>query len=83
MLTGCERSVLNDTRRHSARMTSTPKLLPDLTADDLKDLGITSIGHRRQLLEAIAALRPEGTPADDPVRCHPPADQPDREPRLV
>jgi class 3 adenylate cyclase len=31
-------------------------LLPDLTADDLKDLGVTSIGHRRQLLKAIAAL---------------------------
>ena len=26
------------------------ELLPDLTADDLKDLGVTSIGHRRQLL---------------------------------
>src|ERR1700744_6135400 len=32
-------------------------LLPNLTADDLKDLGIASVGHRRQLLEAIAALR--------------------------
>ncbi len=30
------------------------ELLPNLTADDLKDLGITSVGHRRQLLEAIA-----------------------------
>ena len=27
------------------------EILPDLTADDLKDLGITSLGHRRQLLE--------------------------------
>jgi class 3 adenylate cyclase len=42
------------------------ELLRDLTADDLKDLGITSVGHRRQLLEAIAALRLEGTPAVDP-----------------
>jgi len=25
------------------------ELLPDLTADDLKDLGVTLIGHRRQL----------------------------------
>jgi class 3 adenylate cyclase len=33
------------------------ELLPDLTADDLKDLGVTLIGHRRQLLKAIAALR--------------------------
>jgi hypothetical protein len=30
------------------------ELLPNLTADDLKDLGITSLGHRLRLLEAIA-----------------------------
>ena len=40
--------------------------MPNLTADDLRDLGITSVGHRRQLLEAIAALRLEGTPTVDP-----------------
>jgi class 3 adenylate cyclase/tetratricopeptide (TPR) repeat protein len=44
-----------------------PELLPDLTADDLKDLGITSTGHRRHLLKAIATLRLERTPADDRV----------------
>ena len=33
------------------------EVLPTLTADDFKDMGITSIGHRRRLLEAIAALR--------------------------
>ncbi len=32
------------------------EVLRDLTADDLKDLGITLIGHRRKLLAAIAAL---------------------------
>ncbi len=32
-------------------------ILPSLTADDLKDLGINSVGHRRVLLEAIATLR--------------------------
>ena len=32
-------------------------VLPELTADDLAGLGITSIGHRRKLLAAIAALR--------------------------
>jgi class 3 adenylate cyclase/tetratricopeptide (TPR) repeat protein len=32
-------------------------LLPSLTADDLKDLGVTLVGHRRRLLEAIAALQ--------------------------
>ena len=43
-------------------------LLPKLTAEDLKDLGITSVGHRRRLLEAIAALRTEAMPAGDPVQ---------------
>jgi hypothetical protein len=33
-------------------------VLPELTADDLIALGVTSIGHRRKLLAAIAALRP-------------------------
>jgi hypothetical protein len=33
------------------------EILPELTADDLVGLGITSIGHRRKLLAAIAALR--------------------------
>jgi class 3 adenylate cyclase len=32
-------------------------VLPHLTADDLKELGVTVIGHRRKFLEAIAALR--------------------------
>ena len=31
-------------------------LLPKLTADDLKDIGVSIVGHRRKLLEAIAAL---------------------------
>jgi SAM domain (Sterile alpha motif) len=44
-----------------------PELLRNLGADDLKELGITSLGHRRRLLEAIAALRLEGASAGDPV----------------
>ena len=32
-------------------------VLPKLTAEDLKDLGITAVGHRRKLLDAIAVLR--------------------------
>jgi len=32
-------------------------LLPNLTAEDLKDLGVILVGHRRRLLDAIAALR--------------------------
>jgi hypothetical protein len=47
------------------------ELLPNLSADDLKEIGVTSFGHRRRLLEAIAALRLEGTPAGDPVRFSP------------
>jgi class 3 adenylate cyclase/predicted ATPase len=32
-------------------------ILPKLTAEDLRDLGVTAVGHRRSLLDAIAALR--------------------------
>ena len=32
------------------------RVLPRLTAEDLKDLGVTLVGHRRRLLDAIAAL---------------------------
>ncbi|MEP6942385.1 MAG: adenylate/guanylate cyclase domain-containing protein, partial [Betaproteobacteria bacterium] len=34
------------------------EVLPRLTAQDLKDLGVTLVGHRRLLLDAIAALQP-------------------------
>ena len=43
-------------------------VLPSLTAEDLKDLGVGSVGHRRKLLDAIAALRAEAsapTPLSD------------------
>src|SRR5690349_11897907 len=44
------------------------KVLPNLTAEDLKDMGVGLVGHRRILLDAIAALRaPEAAPV-------PPAD---------
>ena len=33
-------------------------VLTNLTAEDLKELGVTAIGHRRKLLDAIAALAP-------------------------
>src|ERR1700730_14882132 len=32
-------------------------VLPSLTAEDLKDLGVGFVGDRRKLLDAIAALR--------------------------
>src|SRR5215472_11330058 len=38
-------------------------VLPSLTAEDLKDLGINSVGHRRRLLEAIASLNKSGIQA--------------------
>src|SRR5258708_1081772 len=49
-------------------------VLPSLTAEDLKDLGVSIVGHRRKLLDAIAALRagtsakavsPDAVPATD------------------
>src|SRR5246127_5348810 len=33
------------------------KVLPSLTAEDLKEIGVGPVGHRRTLLEAIAGLR--------------------------
>ena len=39
------------------------RVLPGLTADDLKEIGVTSVGHRRLLLQAIAALGTVSTPA--------------------
>src|SRR5687768_9060485 len=32
------------------------EVLPKLTADDLIGIGVTSVGHRRRLLDAIASL---------------------------
>jgi hypothetical protein len=40
-------------------------LLPSLTAEDLRDLGVTIVGHRRKLLDPIAAL---GVQAGGPSR---------------
>ena len=39
-----------------------PEVLPQLTAEDLAGLGVTSIGHRRKLLAAIAAVRQRSPP---------------------
>jgi len=33
------------------------EILPKPTAEDLKELGVVSVGHRRKLLGAIAELR--------------------------
>src|SRR5690242_8334289 len=49
------------------------RVLPKLTAEDLKELGVATVGDRRLLLEAIAALREPTAPAgkagtDDPPK---------------
>jgi hypothetical protein len=38
------------------------EVLPELTADDLISIGVTSVGHRRKLLAAMAALRTDPRP---------------------
>jgi class 3 adenylate cyclase/predicted ATPase len=38
-------------------------VLPELTAEDLKDLGVSLVGHRRKLLKAIATLPAEHSAA--------------------
>jgi SAM domain (Sterile alpha motif) len=50
-------------------------VLPTVTAEDLKDLGVDIVGHRRKLLNAIALLR-----ADANVKA-PPADAPSTFPK--
>ena len=40
-------------------------VLPELTADDLRELGVGLIGHRRKLLAAIATLRNDPSPASE------------------
>ena len=46
----------------------TEKVLPNLTAEDLKELGVVIVGHRRMLLGAIETLR-----ADASAKASPPA----------
>jgi SAM domain (Sterile alpha motif) len=47
-------------------------VLPELTADDLKDLGVAVVEHRRKLLTVIAALRSDGGPAPETSALAPP-----------
>ena len=44
----------------------TEKVLPNLTAEDLKDIGVVIVGHRRTLLDAIGLLRAETAPKPQP-----------------
>src|SRR5271168_1406043 len=60
------------------------ELLGRLTNDDLKDIGVASFGHRKKLLEAIAALvaAPEA-PSPIPVAATEPKTQDSAERRQV
>ena len=40
------------------------RVLNHLTADDLKDIGVIAVGHRRKLLDAIAGLKDREQPDD-------------------
>ena len=51
------------------------EVLPTLTADDLREIGVSAVGHRRRLLNAIAALA-EPAPASMPVPVVPEAAAP-------
>jgi class 3 adenylate cyclase len=43
------------------------RVLPNLTAEDLKEIGVGPVGHRRTFLEAIAALRADASGKTPPV----------------
>src|SRR5580692_4814359 len=47
------------------------EVLPKLTSEDLREIGVVAIGHRRKLLDAIAAL---GAPVPAAVDAPAPAD---------
>src|SRR6201994_2566964 len=49
------------------------EMLPTLTDEELKDIGVSSLRHRRRLLEAIAALRSNAMPAEAPASVSPSA----------
>ena len=56
-------------------------LLCQLTADDLKELGVAAVGHRRRLLAAIAGLREdavEPSVVGQASQDHPPASAAER-----
>src|SRR4051794_15908682 len=44
------------------------EVLPALMGEELKDIGVILIRHRRRLLKAIAALRSNAMPAEAPAR---------------
>jgi class 3 adenylate cyclase len=55
-------------------------VLPSLTEEHLKQLGVASLGHRVKLLEAIAALRNDGSGKAIPADVTPPSTTPSTSP---
>ena len=55
----------------------TESMLPKLTTEDLKEVGVIAVGHRRILLDAIANLRVE-TAAKHDVASHGATEKRDR-----
>src|SRR4051794_2180896 len=49
------------------------EMLPTLTDEELKNIGVSSLRHRRRLLEAIARLRSNAMPAEAPAPVSPSA----------
>ncbi|HYZ61976.1 MAG TPA: AAA family ATPase, partial [Acetobacteraceae bacterium] len=47
-------------------------VLPELTAEDLREIGVAAVGHRRRLLTAIAALRGLASSEASPPAATPP-----------
>ena len=54
---GCAASISKEYEAAFFKNHIDEAVLPNLTAEDLRDLGVGSIGHRRKLLDAIALLR--------------------------
>lgn len=45
------------------------QILPSLTQEDLKEIGVGPVGHRRVILEAIAALHADTSGKAPPLMC--------------
>ena len=51
---------LNDLHEMFVKEEITMELLPKLSDDDFKGIGVSKLGHRRKILEAVANLNKEG-----------------------
>ena len=54
------------------------RVLPGLTAEDLKEIGVASVGHRRLILQAIAAMSASSPSAATAAATVPPGPPPRR-----